>query len=40
MMLDAETKRESSTKWQLERIKAGIAAPGEAVGVYPMVDGL
>jgi membrane dipeptidase len=25
-------------KWQLERIKAGIAAPGEAVGVYPLVE--
>jgi membrane dipeptidase len=35
--LDAETK-EKLKKWQLERIKAGIAAPGEAVGVYPMVE--
>ena len=35
--LDAETK-EKLKKWQLERIKAGIAAPGEGVGVYPMVE--
>jgi membrane dipeptidase len=35
--LDAETK-EKLKKWQLERIKAGIAAPGEAVGVYPLVE--
>ena len=35
--LDAATK-EKLKKWQLERIKAGIASPGEAVGVYPMVD--
>ena len=35
--LDAETK-EKLKKWQLDRIKAGIAAPGEAVGVYPMVE--
>ena len=35
--LDEETK-EKLKKWQLERIKAGIAAPGEAVGVYPLVE--
>ena len=35
--LDAETK-EKLKKWQLERIKAGIAAPGEAVGVYPLIE--
>jgi membrane dipeptidase len=34
--LDEETKKKLE-KWQLERIKAGIASPGEAVGVYPMV---
>jgi membrane dipeptidase len=37
LTLDAETK-EKLKKWQLERIKAGIASPGEAVGVYPMVQ--
>ncbi len=35
--LDAETK-EKLKRWQLERIKAGIAAPGEAVGVYPLLE--
>jgi len=35
--LDDATK-EKLRIWQLERIKAGIAAPGEAVGVYPMVE--
>ena len=35
--LDDATK-ERLKKWQLERIKAGIAAPGEAVGVYPLVE--
>ncbi len=35
--LDAETI-EKLKKWQLDRIKAGIAAPGEAVGVYPLVE--
>ncbi len=35
--LDAATKKRMK-KWQLERIKAGIAAPGEGVGVYPMVE--
>jgi membrane dipeptidase len=34
--LDEETK-ERLKKWQIERIKAGIASPGEAVGVYPLV---
>ena len=36
-VLDDETKKKLE-KWQLERIKAGIAAPGEAVGVYPLVE--
>ena len=36
MTLDEETKKKLE-KWQLERIKAGIASPGEAIGVYPMV---
>jgi len=35
--LDEETKRKLK-EWQEQRIKAGIAAPGEAVGVYPMVE--
>ena len=35
-ILDEETKKKLE-KWQLERIKAGIASPGEAVGVYPTV---
>ena len=35
--LDEKTK-ENLKKWQLERIEAGIAAPGEAVGVYPLVE--
>jgi len=35
-LLDDETKKKLE-KWQLERIKVGIASPGEAVGVYPMV---
>ncbi len=35
--LDEESK-EKLKKWQLDRIKAGIAAPGEAVGVYPLVE--
>jgi membrane dipeptidase len=34
--LDEETKRKLK-EWQEQRIKAGIAAPGEAVGVYPLV---
>lgn len=37
IVLDAKTK-EKMKKWQLERIKAGIAAPGEAVGVYPLLE--
>jgi len=36
-VLDDATK-EKLKKWQLDRIKQGIAAPGEAVGVYPMVE--
>ena len=36
MILDEETKKRMD-KWQAERIKAGIASPGEAIGVYPMV---
>ena len=32
-----DKEKERLKKWQLERIKAGIASPGEAVGVYPMV---
>ena len=35
--VDAEAK-EKLKKWALERIKAGIAAPGEGVDVYPMVE--
>ncbi|HET9428873.1 MAG TPA: membrane dipeptidase [Allosphingosinicella sp.] len=35
--LDEATKARLKT-WQEQRIKAGIAAPGEAVGVYPMVE--
>ena len=34
--LDEETKKRMD-KWQAERIKLGIASPGEAIGVYPMV---
>ena len=34
--LDEETKRKLK-EWQEQRIKAGIASPGEAVGVYPLV---
>jgi membrane dipeptidase len=34
--LDAKTK-EGLDKWQRERIARGIAAPGEAVGVYPFM---
>ena len=36
MILDEETKKRMD-KWQAERIKAGIASPGEAIGVYPMI---
>ena len=35
--LDEETKRKLK-EWQERRIKDGIAAPGEAVGVYPLVE--
>jgi membrane dipeptidase len=34
--LDPETKRRMD-EWQKQRIDAGIASPGEAVGVYPLV---
>lgn len=37
--LDDKT-REELKKWQLDRIARGIAAPGEAVGVYPLVEEL
>ena len=36
-LLDAETKKKMD-KWQAERIRAGIASPGEAIGVYPLVE--
>jgi len=36
-ILDDATKAKLK-EWQENRIKAGIAAPGEAVGVYPMVE--
>ena len=36
-LLDAQAK-EKLRIWALERIKAGIAAPGEGVDVYPMVE--
>ena len=36
MTLD-DAAKERLKIWQLARIKAGIASPGEAVGVYPMV---
>jgi membrane dipeptidase len=36
-LLDADAK-EKLKKWALDRIKAGIAAPGEGVDVYPMVE--
>ena len=35
--LDEETKRKLK-EWQEKRIRDGIAAPGEAVGVYPLVE--
>jgi membrane dipeptidase len=35
-VLDAATKSKMDD-WQRQRIKLGIAAPGEAVGVYPLV---
>jgi membrane dipeptidase len=37
LILDAETKRKTD-EWQAQRIKQGIAAPGEAVGVYTWVE--
>ena len=36
LQLDPESKRKLD-EWQRQRIKLGIAAPGEAVGVYPYV---
>ena len=36
-LLDEATKARMKS-WQEQRIKQGIAAPGEAVGVYPMVE--
>jgi membrane dipeptidase len=36
-LLDPETKRKLD-EWQKQRIDAGIAAPGEAIGVYPLVQ--
>jgi membrane dipeptidase len=35
-LMDAEARKKLD-KWQTDRIKAGIAAPGEGIGVYPMV---
>ena len=37
MMLDAKT-RENLRKWQMERLKAGIAAPGENPDFIPVVE--
>ncbi len=36
-ILDAATK-EKMDRWQKQRIDAGIASPGEAIGVYPLVE--
>ena len=36
-LLDAETRKKMD-KWQQQRIDAGIASPGEAIGVYPLVE--
>jgi membrane dipeptidase len=36
-LLDDATKAKMD-RWQEQRIKAGIASPGEAVGVYPLVE--
>ena len=36
-LLDAETRKRMD-KWQQQRIDAGIASPGEAIGVYPLVE--
>jgi membrane dipeptidase len=35
--LDAESKKKLDA-WQKQRIDQGIAAPGEAIGVYPLVE--
>jgi membrane dipeptidase len=35
-LMDAEARKKLD-KWQMDRINAGIAAPGEGIGVYPMV---
>ena len=35
-VLDPETKKKMD-EWQAQRIKAGIASPGEAIGVYPLL---
>ena len=37
MQLDAESKKKLDA-WQKQRIDQGIAAPGEAIGVYPLVE--
>ena len=36
-ILDPQTKKRMD-EWQAQRIKAGIASPGEAIGVYPLID--
>ena len=36
-LLDAATKAKMD-RWQKQRIDAGIASPGEAIGVYPLVE--
>jgi membrane dipeptidase len=36
-LLDAATK-EKMDRWQQQRIDAGIASPGEAIGTYPLVE--
>jgi membrane dipeptidase len=36
-ILDAATKAKMD-RWQQQRIDAGIASPGEAIGVYPLVE--
>jgi membrane dipeptidase len=35
-LLDAEARKKLD-KWQMDRLNAGIAAPGEGIGIYPMV---
>ena len=35
--MDAEARKKLD-QWQMDRIKAGIAAPGEGIGVWPMVQ--